>query len=168
MQRLYQRWDMFLYDDNLDALLFEALHRLVRDVVVCDDGVDVGEAADEAQAPAAKLGGVHDGNGLLGRLDHRLVEVRFQGVRAIGDITNFCEVALEEGSPDIQVIPESLTGWVRHPVELNTYWDVLGPQEAAKRQPNMVRFQVIFDSTNALVPEVIAGVSEIFIAAQPD
>ena len=40
MLRLYQRWGLFLHDDDFDAVLFEALHRFIRDVVVRDDDID--------------------------------------------------------------------------------------------------------------------------------
>ncbi len=94
------------------------------------------------------------------------VVVRFQGVRALGNVEDFCDVDFD--GIDAEVVPESLTGWVRHPAELNDYWDSLGPEEATRRKPNMVRFQVVFDPNTGLVPGVIQGVTNLRILAQPD
>lgn len=106
-----------------------------------------------------------EGTNLKGA-DGAPIVVRFQGVRVVGDIIDLCDVALD-GSEE-GVVLESLTNWVEHPAELNTYWDFLGPEVAAQRQPNAVRYQIIFDRSNALLPEVIDGVESISILAQPD
>ena len=61
-----------------------------------------------------------------------------------------------------------MTGWVRHPDELNTYFDFMGAEQAAKLVPNTVRFQVIFDASSAFLPETILGISHFEISVQPD
>jgi len=62
---------------------------------------------------------------------------------------------------DSAIQPGSLTGWVSHPAELNEYYDSL------TLRPNAIRFQILFDETNAFA-SAIAGVSSIRIEAQPD
>ena len=94
------------------------------------------------------------------------IVVRFQGVRAIKEIEDFCNVDLSLTSED--VVSESLTGWVRHPAELNTYWDFMGPEAAAALRSNMIRFQIIFDNSTNLFPGTVLGVTNFAIQAQPD
>ncbi len=105
------------------------------------------------------------GSDLLGANASPVV-VRFQGARSVAEILDFCELPLS--GENSAIAPDSLTGWVRHPAELNTYWDFLGPEEAGGRRSNMIRFQVIFDQSTGLVPNVIQGVTNFRIQAQPD
>ena len=92
--------------------------------------------------------------------------VRFQGVRILKAEDGLCAVDLSPGSP--AVVPDSLTGWVRHPSELNGYWDFLGPAAAAARRPNAVRFQVVFDNRTGLYPGLVLGLTNFRVTAQPD
>lgn len=75
------------------------------------------------------------------------IVVRFQGARLLQSIQDGCAVTFGgSGSP---FLPGSLTPWVRHPAELNTYWTnpALGltPGEAAQFKPNAIRYQIVFD-----------------------
>ena len=96
------------------------------------------------------------------------VVVRFQGVRAIKDIDDFCSVDLSLESE--QVIPESLTGWVRNPVQLNEYWlDAgLSQQEADKLRPNMLRWRIVLDNSKGMFGGLVAGITNLLIHVQPD
>ena len=96
------------------------------------------------------------------------IVVRFQGVHSTKAVEDACQIDLEdqEGVVDVQ----SLTPWVRHPSELNSYWDLALPTQlelAAKRKPNMIRFQIIFDR-NAQYSGIIAGVTNVVIKGRPD
>ena len=71
---------------------------------------------------------------------------------------------------DPAVDADSLTPWVRHPAELNTYWDLALPMDpalAAARKPNRVRYQVIFDR-GAPYGDVIEGLTHLGIRADLD
>ena len=92
--------------------------------------------------------------------------IRFQGVRTAGKIPDLCDVDLDPAAG--QVVPESLTGWVRHPAELSTFWDPLGPAIAAERRPDRIRFAVVFDNRTALFPGGVLGITDLFIWAQPE
>ena len=105
------------------------------------------------------------GTDLMGNNASPLV-VRFQGVHALGALANPCEVDLSDDS--VEILTGSRTAWVRHPAELNGYFDHLGPVEAAKRRVNAIRFQVIFDDTSNLYPGVVLGVTNLSIEAVPD
>jgi len=87
------------------------------------------------------------------------IVVRFQGVRIVDDVDDLC--TMEVLGADSAIQPGSLTGWVSHPAELNEYYDSL------TLRPNAIRFQILFDETNAFA-SAIAGVSSIRIEAQPD
>jgi hypothetical protein len=94
--------------------------------------------------------------------------IRFQGVHATKEVDNICDVDLED--PLGVVDPESLTPWVRHPADLNTYWELALPGQtelSAKRRPNMIRFQVIFDG-EAPLSGLIAGITNLRIQGVPD
>jgi hypothetical protein len=94
--------------------------------------------------------------------------IRFQGVHSIKAIEDICNVDLKD--PLGAVDPQSLTPWVRHPFELNDYWDLAlpgNPELAVKRKPNMIRYQVIFDG-NAPLTEIIAGLTNFRIKGRPD
>ena len=104
----------------------------------------------------------------LGGAAPGVIVVRFQGVRKIKEIENLCAVDLSD--PFGVIDPESLTAWVRHPQELNTYWETAlpgDPELAAKRRSNMVRFQVIFDG-NAPLSSLVAGITNLSIKGSPD
>ena len=105
------------------------------------------------------------GSNLMGATPSPLV-VRFQGVHAYGELVNPCEVDVSPGSAE--VLPESRTAWVRHPAELNGYWDHLGPTASLERRINAVRFQIVFDNTGGLFPGVVLGVTDLRIVTQPD
>ncbi len=92
-------------------------------------------------------------------LDKAPMVVRFQGARAIVDIDDFCDVTLE--GPNAQVFPGSLTGWVKHPSELNSYF-----ADPALR-PNMFRYAIIYDTTEPEF-EFFKSVTEITINTLPD
>lgn len=94
--------------------------------------------------------------------------VRFQGVHSTKAIDDVCNVDLTD--PDGPVDINSLTPWVRHPADLNDYWnDALPgqPELSAKRRPNMIRFQVIFDG-DAPLSGLVAGVTNLRIQGSPD
>ena len=86
------------------------------------------------------------------------VVVRFQGARVAGSLATPCDVVLNgSGSP---LVPGSLTGWVDHPSKLNTFF---GENSA----PNIVRFVVIWDATQASFTG-IRGIEELMFMAQPN
>ena len=85
--------------------------------------------------------------------------VRFQGARAITTIEDPCDVAL--GGLESEIFPGSLTGWVEHPAELNTFF-----ADPAKR-PNLIRFQILFDTSQASFG-ALTGVTELTIQTLPD
>ena len=105
------------------------------------------------------------GSDLMGPNPSPLV-VRFQGVHVLGSLDNPCELDLSSDSSE--VLPESRTAWVRHPAELDGYWDFLGPPAAFERRINAIRFQVVFDNTGGLFPGVVLGITDLSIATQPD
>ena len=89
--------------------------------------------------------------------------VRFQGVHANEPLANPTAVDLEDSASGID--PDSVTAWVRSPAELNTYWASAlpgNPALALARQPNMVRFQVIFDG-HAPLSGLLAGITNFGI-----
>jgi len=85
--------------------------------------------------------------------------VRFQGARAVKQINDPCTVELEGPGADIEL--GSLTGWVKHPAELNAYY------EDPSLRPNMFRFQIVFDRTQPAAG-VIAGITEVTVRVLPD
>lgn len=119
--------------------------------------------------PQALLGGVslEDflGSDLKGVTKSPVV-VRFQGARAVEATDSPCAIDVtDQNGP---VLPESVTGWVRHPAELNGYFDYLTPGEAAKLRSNMVRFQIVFDRTTGFYPNLFFGVTNLKILATPN
>jgi hypothetical protein len=86
--------------------------------------------------------------------------VRFQGAQSLGTPANPCNVLLT--GVDAQILAGSLTPWVRHPGDLNSF----------NPRPNMVRYSVVFDTSLALppnsIPSFIKGVTNLAIRAQPD
>jgi hypothetical protein len=85
--------------------------------------------------------------------------VRFQGARAIKETDNPCNVKL--AGEESAIVPGSLTGWVTHPSELNTYFTEPG------FRPNMIRFQILFDRSNPFM-SAISGISELHLRVVPD
>lgn len=104
----------------------------------------------------------------LGGVTPAALVVRFQGVHSTKKIEDICSTDLSD--PTGLVDPQSLTPWMRHPAELNSYWDLalpLQPEIAVKRRPNMIRYQIIFDG-NAPLSGIIAGVTNVVIKGRPD
>ncbi|MDF1797549.1 MAG: Ig-like domain-containing protein [Planctomycetota bacterium] len=104
----------------------------------------------------------------LGGATPGTIVVRFQGVHSIKEVLDVCNVDLNDplGSVDVT----SLTPWVRHPAELNDYWDLAlpgQPELAAKRRPNMIRYQIIFDGSTPL-SGLVAGLTNFHMKASPD
>ncbi len=94
--------------------------------------------------------------------------VRFQGARAIAEIPNLCDVPLTGASSPLQF--DSVTPWVLHPAELNVYWESVFPSdpgEVSKRQPTLIRYQILFNKTVAS-SFPFRGIDNIEIFAQPD
>lgn len=104
----------------------------------------------------------------LGGLSPAPVIVRFQGAR-IGELPlNLCDADFVQDGGSILL--ESITPWVRHPSELNTYWDTVFPSdpgEAEGRRPNIIRYSIIFDRSSPNWP-AFGGLESFEILAQPD
>jgi hypothetical protein len=105
------------------------------------------------------------GSDLKGAAKSPLV-VRFQGARAIKTTDNLCLIDTTDAQGP--VLPESVTGWVRHPADLNTYFDYLPAGQAAKLRSNMIRFQVVFDRTTGFYPNLFIGITNLQIRATPN
>lgn len=104
----------------------------------------------------------------LGGLAPAPVVVRFQGARISELPVNLCDADFVENGGSIAT--ESLTPWVRHPSELNTYWDTVfpaDPKEVEKRRSNIIRYCVIFDRSS---PDwsAFGGIESFEILALPD
>jgi hypothetical protein len=96
------------------------------------------------------------------------VIVRFQGARLTGLPENLCDATFDTEGGDI--LQSSLTPWVRHPSDLNEYWDSVfptDPQEAESRRPNVVRYVVIFDRSS-LNASAFNSVESFQIVSLPD
>ncbi|MBI1380168.1 MAG: hypothetical protein GC161_03675 [Planctomycetaceae bacterium] len=95
--------------------------------------------------------------------------VRFQGARVVGALDAPC---LDEPSdPEGPFLVGSLTPWVQHPAELNTYWESVFPDDlglAATLKPNAIRYQIIFDRGAPQFGGVIQAVRSLSVRAQPD
>ena len=104
----------------------------------------------------------------LGGLTPAPVLVRFQGAR-IGELPeNLCDADFVENGGSIAL--ESLTPWVRHPSELNSYWDTAlpgDPQEAESRRPNLIRYSIVFDRASPSW-SAFGGLESFEILAKPD
>ncbi len=85
--------------------------------------------------------------------------VRFQGARRIDPAVDLCDLVLR--GPDASIEPGSLTGWVAHPAELDTFFAV------PSLRPNVVRFQIVFDTSQAAFAG-ITGVTDVEIRVLPD
>lgn len=104
----------------------------------------------------------------LGGLAGAPVVVRFQGARIAEVPEDLCEADFVENGGSIAT--ESLTAWVRHPAELNTYWNTVfpgDPQAIKARRPNIVRYTILFDTSSANAP-AFGGVESFGIFALPD
>lgn len=90
-----------------------------------------------------------------------LLAVRFQGARVNGDLPDPCNVELS--GVDADIVPGSLTPWVRHPADLNLF----------EPQPNMIRFCVVLEkamqkpSINPIESRVV-GVTNLRVCSSPD
>lgn len=85
------------------------------------------------------------------------VAVRFQGARLRTVGADLCNLDLNGTDQDIE--QGSLTPWVSHPAELNTFGT---PSE-------MIRFCIIFDRDVDLATlDMVKGATDLFISAQPD
>ena len=88
------------------------------------------------------------------------IAVRFQGAVVTGTLVDPCAVVLS--GPSSTIVAGSETAWMEHPAELNAFLP----------RPNMLRFVVIFDTKQAVVPgslvSKIKGVTDLRIKAQPD
>ncbi len=85
--------------------------------------------------------------------------IRFQGARAITAIESLCEVPL--AGPDSVIQEGSLTGWVKHPAELNDYFG------DPSLRSNMIRFQIVLDRTNDAF-FLLDAVGEVSFKVLPD
>jgi len=84
------------------------------------------------------------------------VLVRFQGAKAVGNLTDPCNVDVT----DISVVAQnSLTPWVQHPDEFNSNLLAI--------KPDMVRFQIVFNRAH---PDfaLLRGVKNLAIRVVPD
>ena len=85
--------------------------------------------------------------------------VRFQGAKVTGSIPQPCSVDLT--GPTSPLFPGSLTGWVEHPKDLNTYHADPG------LAPNIFRFAILWDA-NAVNFAEIEYVEDLMVRTQPD
>ena len=96
------------------------------------------------------------------------IVVRFQGAHFKKEVENICDVDFDD--PEGPIVQDSLTPWVRHPQELNNYWDLAlpgDPELAVTRRPNMFRYQIIFDG-NSPNASIVAGVTNLQVKGTPD
>lgn len=121
------------------------------DVVVSGLGLQSWRSKDFAGLSLEDLATTQFGNSPL--------VVRFQGARSIKKIDDLCDVTLE--GDDSVIFPGSLTGWVDHPADLNTYFS------DPSLRPNMFRFQLIMDTTNPFY-SLLLGIDEIRVNILPD
>ena len=86
------------------------------------------------------------------------VSIRFQGARLSPFSPgphDLCDLTIDGAVPE--VLEGSLTPWVEHPEELNTF---SGPT------PNMVRYSVVFDASAGMIVnqgDIVAGVTAVYI-----
>ena len=81
------------------------------------------------------------------------IAVRFQGVRLQAD-ADLCDLDLE----GVAVAPESVTPWVNHPAELDTF----------EIKPNALRFCIVFDYRAAPAALQVKGITNFRIKASPN
>ena len=97
------------------------------------------------------------------------IVVRFQGARVVGALDLPC--INDPSDPEGPFLVGSLTPWVQHPAELNTYWQSVFPQDqglAATLKPNAIRYQIVFDRGAPQFGGVIQAVRTLSVKAQPD
>jgi hypothetical protein len=87
------------------------------------------------------------------------VVVRFQGARAVGTLIDPCSVPETGVASPLAV--GSLTGWVRHPSELNEF------HGDPSLTPNIFRFVVIWDRSQASF-DLIEALEDITVTIRPD
>jgi hypothetical protein len=87
------------------------------------------------------------------------VVVRFQGARAVSVLVDACSVP--ETGPSSPLAAASLTDWVRHPEQLNTFH----PDDSLS--PNIFRFVVLWDRSQPEFAD-IQGVEDLTVTIQPD
>ena len=86
------------------------------------------------------------------------VSIRFQGARLSPFSPgphDLCDLTIDGAVPE--VLEGSLTPWVEHPEELNTF---SGPT------PNMVRYSIVFDASAGMIVnqgDIVAGVTAVYI-----
>lgn len=93
--------------------------------------------------------------------------VRFQGVRAVGPVSNLCDA---EPGTQPNLLTGSETPWLNSPQEVASYWATQlpgNPGLAAKRKANLIRAQILFDRS-APNAGVVQGVVELTIRCIPD
>lgn len=87
------------------------------------------------------------------------VVVRFQGARALAPLNDPCDVQLH--GPTSEIVQGSLTGWVKHPEELNTFY------ADPSLKPNMIRYCIIWDASKPAFSSLV-GIEDLVIRVQPD
>ncbi|QDU85720.1 hypothetical protein Pla163_28530 [Planctomycetes bacterium Pla163] len=98
-------------------------------------------------------------------LDSSPLVVRFQGIRFASAVASPCESDLAQIGATF--VPDSLTPWVEHPDELNSYWALIAGQSVAdQRRPNALRAQFVIDP-DAPFADRIASVVEFQVLVQP-
>lgn len=91
--------------------------------------------------------------------------VRFQGIRFTSPVGFPCESDLTQIGGTSE--PDSITPWVEHPSELNSYWALVAGQSLADlRRPNAVRAQFVIDP-DAPFADRIVSVVEFEVLVQP-
>ncbi|MFT5080325.1 MAG: hypothetical protein ACI84E_000980 [Planctomycetota bacterium] len=123
--------------------------------------------ANDANNPFGFAPDVAFGTDLGGTSPAPLV-VRFQGAHFKKKVESICDVDLDD--PLGVTVVGSQTPWMRHPSELNDYWDLALPGDpdlAALRRPNMFRYQIIFDGNSPLA-SIVAGVTNLKVKGTPD
>jgi hypothetical protein len=91
--------------------------------------------------------------------------VRFQGIRFTSPVASPCESDLMQIGATI--VADSLTPWVEHPGELNSYWALVAGQSVAdQRRPNAVRAQFVIDPDAPLADRIVSVV-EFEVLVQP-
>lgn len=83
------------------------------------------------------------------------VIVRFQGARSQGAFSDPCDVDVNDSSGPL--LPGSVTPWVRHPEELNTF----------SPKPDTIRFLIVFDGSHPDFRD-IEGITDLRLTATPD
>ncbi len=107
-------------------------------------------------SPQESWGNLIDDGTLVPPQEEAPLIVRFQGAKAVSNLTDPCNVDLT----DISVVAQnSLTPWVQHPDEFNSNLLAI--------KPDMVRFQIVFNRAH---PDfaLLRGVKNVAIRVVPD